>query len=175
MKRRSMQQRVADRFEEYKKKKDQAYDWMNLVERLHLKPLIELDEPTGKYVCNDKALEKFLQIATNGEFKWIRSFFHRSGRFRINILRDYDGRIRMFLLAYALERGLGGDMDWAKFSLDLIDRLDKMYEKKYSAKVAKAKARRGRAKEKVSIDQRALADLQRMGDESEESETEDGN
>lgn len=108
-----------------KRKIGHDYDWLTLITKLKIDPIIEHDPKTDTYTCKDKAVEKLIQIATNGDSRWMRSFFHRTGPFRLNVLRDNDGRIRMFLLANALDRALNGDMAWSKHALDIIGLFEK--------------------------------------------------
>ena len=126
-----------------KGKTTKIQDWLDVVTKLNLAPLMEYDEATDTYSCTVPAVERFLQIASNGDKRWLASFFRRKGKFRRNILNDNDGRVRMFLLANALERAMNGDMAWSKHAIEIIDIFNKADNLQDKLKAKKGKGFRG--------------------------------
>lgn len=120
-----------------------CYDWLAALEVLDVPSVISYDTDTKKWVCKSQALLDFLSIVTNGDKKWLVAYFRQPGKFRTKILTDTDGRIRMMLLANAIEKAKQGDVSFSKHALDIIREFEKANPKRKHEESAETGTPRG--------------------------------
>lgn len=136
-------------------------DWPTALQSLDVPAFIDYDEKSHKLVCKDQSFMRLLSVATNGDPKWLKAFFRQGGKFRRKILSDTDGRMRMLLLANAMQRAMDGDMKWSEHAMRIIEQFDATAADKKNLDRAVAKIRR--AAKKTEEEREIPRGLQNLG------------